>query len=259
MYQEPYKIVFDTTKLEIGTYIINITLQKQFYAPQALIVRLTVEAIPTYMLFSFTTAVLEYGETIQLLVWYIAKTDQGEYTIGNAFVTYIIMIGNRTVDTGNMQFDSDQNAYVLVFNSTLLTKIAGIAELPAIFSVYINATKTVYAPQQNKVVTIRVNPVSTFVSISKTNITTEWGSNLSVSIEVRRNITFELIDDVNVSLEGLPADSWVIINRNGTYVVSIDTSLLDINTTYFLKIGFYNCSCAGYVLPSHWYSQPWIH
>jgi len=244
--KDVYEMRINASLLSIETYLVNVTLVKMFYKTGNIVIRVDIVPIPTYLALSQKAASLEYAEAITIKTWYYVYETGAPITDADS-VKYKIYYEDILVLEGDMIYSSSDKSYEFTVNSSelinnLLEELGNeTIELPITFTVYIDAKKSVYVPQED-VVTITVYDIACYADIPETEIVAEWAENVSIPFEIIRNKTLMSIKDVEIYVSGLPDGSWNLIADRDGYILIINTTKLEvveaINKSYVITLMF---------------------
>jgi len=100
-----------------------------------------------------------------------------------------------------------------------------------------------HCSSQEELITLTIKEIACYVELTETEITAEWAQKVDVGINIIRNKTMEYIKDVDITVDGLPSGSWTLKETITGYLLSIDTSKLEVvqvtNKSYMITLSFY--------------------
>ena len=151
-------------------YLVNITLDKEFYEKKVVVIRVDVVPIPTYLVLPKKTYELEYGEFMNISIWYLVYgTDE---VLSDANATYIIYYEEYILDEGNFTFNSSSGAYSIDIDTfrivDLILSATGNSdiELPVSVSIEVFFSKSVYLARY-EVITLTIKKFTVSISTTK--------------------------------------------------------------------------------------------
>lgn len=209
-----YYITLNTTTVDPGNHIVNITIKKENYVWYTQIISFEINDIPTELVIIGDTQIA-WGGTLKLTVFL-------KDTYHNKKVSDWILQTNETID-----YSFNGTDYILVFNSTIFD----IGE----YTILINGDKSLYQSQQTFVL-VRVNPgildasynyenycfvneTIPFVLLLNNSLNGMFVSGATVKLTVF-NETYDLVEIDN----GVYAVNITLPSVSGAYTGSIDVS-----------------------------------
>ena len=236
-----YALEFNSSNLDLGTYIIRISLGSMYFENRTVDVTLTVKAIPTIAIASKYSETLEWGQNVSITIQYNVSLELLTTGIGDADEYYFnVTMGGNVVFSGNL-INIGNGLYGVSFNTSLLPDGEGN---------YIIEVHLGKAYHQSQVVTIQliVNSINIDAYPQPANMTLTWGEEGSSQITYVRHRDGAAIKADSYSLtlidltQGKPVDatsltlSYDLVNQY--YVLTIDASGLNSSTLYKVVITF---------------------
>jgi len=220
----------------LGTYTIRVHIGKPLYVPREKIVSITVTEIGTMAYSSPESISIEYGDSAEVLIYYIMENGT---RIGDADVIFSV-IGDGTIHGGTADYDPVLGAYIIHIDTTILIHEPFQDDWVS-FTVSVNMSRHYYAEKQ-LLVLLTVEKIACSVELSDTEVVAEWGEEANIWIRIIQNSTLAGVSDVNISVDGIPHEAWIINLDGARYVLSINTTLLRItdeeNGSYLVTIVF---------------------
>jgi len=151
-------------------YLVNITMEKKFYEKGTIVVRVDVVPIPTYLVLPQKTYELEYGEFMDLNIWYLVYG--ADEIIEGANATYAIYYEDYMLKEGNFTFNETTGGYRIRLDTFSIADLILSAtgsediELPTTVSIEIFFSKSVYL-RQYEVLTLTIKKFTVDLSMTK--------------------------------------------------------------------------------------------
>ena len=215
-----YELNLDTTKINEGSYILYIFMQKAFHENQTIVVQLTINPIPTIGLVSSSNITVYWGDTASIVFQY-NRTDTWT-GIPDATVTYYYTyFANGSLVSGYTVVNTDNDGKVTIrFNAS------GLFE-PGVYTLTIEAYKQHYV---NASLTIGIEVKTRLMSAiaSAQALELVWGDKTNVTITVTDSITGKVLflNKDNFKLSTTLNSSLDIVIGEGIYYLVIDTTKL---------------------------------
>ncbi|MGQ4891053.1 MAG: hypothetical protein ACP6IP_01055 [Candidatus Njordarchaeia archaeon] len=236
-----YELSFNSTILNIGSYIIRVSFGSKYHENKTVDVSLTIRAIPTVAIASKTSETLEWGENLTVVVQYNKTIGQYSEAITDADIyTFEVKMGGTTEYSGALTKDPS-GYYVLNFNTSLLPSGVGS------YIIYISLAKA-HHESQTLTIQLTVNSIKVDAIPQPSNMTLVWGTTGQSQITYTRHrdgsvltadsYSMVLVDLTNGKTVGLDALQLTYDSTNGYYLLIVDAGKLNSSTLYKLIISF---------------------
>ena len=241
-----YVLRINTSLLDTMLYVVEVSLSKQFYDAGLVRIFINVLPIPTYIAISQKTVELEYDENIKMTVWYRYYETGEPIMEEDVNALYYIYYGEDIILDASMYSNLQYGYYYFIINATeIIEKMIDQGynlTFPVVLAIKIMMSKE-HCISQEEFITLTIYEIACYVELTETEITAEWAQKVDVGINIIRNKTMEYIKDVDITVDGLPSGSWTLKETITGYLLSIDTSKLEVvqvtNKSYMITLSFY--------------------
>jgi len=230
-----YILTIDSSDLETGKYVINITLIKQWHENVSIVIYLTINEIPTAGAPSVSTINVEYDQVISFNVTYIMG--HNGTSINGATVTYVVKSGD-TIVYGPIDATPLGNG---VYNITFYASAIG----EGTYRIEITLEKAYHA-SRTYIIDLEVSGIRVASIVAPTVATITWSDDFNFSVILTgvrdgRSVTADNFK-ITVLLGGVVvnvSDAVVVLQvSDGEYVIVVHSGMLNVSD-YLILVQFY--------------------
>ncbi len=241
-----YVIVFNSSDIVsmtglLGTYIIRVTFEKKYYENQEALITVTVQPMESNLEVSETSVEMHYNESCMFTFRYMDIAEGRQ--ILDATATYEIIYNDSVIAAGYVQFDSDEDFYYLVFNSSEF--INETSPRLGVYIIHVVFSKQFYEDEE-KYLSVNVMARETILELSEVSIDIEYGEKHRIVLWYIDAKTYNPIPYADARYWIYYGDILIISGElvycedNGSYYLIFDTK--DIINETWTYLGTYTIS-----------------